>query len=761
METAYSSRKVTIVNSPSLKIRPRTERTIHKSKTTSELTRKGTTHIKEIYTLSRLLPRNINQDKEKLFEENMRLKLQSNDILGENIQLRTRVKKLESRKHKYDQSEPGLALVASLKQNIKELKVKLGEKEEEVHSLRKNIRTCKLDELEMEIKTYQEECSRLTSHLNEFMKMKDIPNSYLEYENKIFIKTQAVNKMKKEMQDTQYELNQVREENGHLKDKLLVLEKKNKKPSPRSLEMNILRDEYENLKILQKATEESFLEREKKLIIEIENVKSLHQEDLSKLKNLEKNLEERFFVIQGLQKQLSYLKSEQSKPQDAISFPNSPSGATKLSQPPRAFIKINEIAKEKHLLVSVFLSLLDKNNNGLIDSVEFRKGILLHGRYLKQKHVDSLLALLGCGKKNIPIRSLEDLLEKYEYNDNYSSSSEEEVKEPTKMNIEKLRSKEVKPDPRYNEVVVPEITVVPNIAKEIEVGLVKVVEISDVMERIRLHMQERYFPKNRFLNVLFGNCFDPDTPVTADEIAEALRNNSVFLGSGEEIARFCRFLVEPEGIESMPASRIKVLKGKVLDFSKKLQKSIPDWNVFDRYRAQQQVYGIMASHKEEIHEQFNFYDKTCSGFIEIQNFRRIIEKYIENCDEIIQHLYLFSYSATKQLKTISFTDIYNGLDNWQLKILNLKTKHQVSIEKIHRALDTSQKTFEVAFGYDKEFLAGMDQVVSCLTALAAGIDDTMLSDINIGRYVCDLGLLKAMIYIEKSEDLGYISYSFS
>ena len=762
METAYASKKLTIANSPSLKPRLRTARAIHKSKTTSELNRPVTSRNNDVYTLSRLLPRNINQDKEKLYEENMRLKLQSNDILGENVQLRTRVKKLETKKKKHDEGEPGLALVASLKQTNRDLKAKLLAKEEEVHGLRKNIRTCKLDEMEMEIKTYQEECNRLTNHLNEFMKMKDVPNAYLEYENKILAKTQVITKLKKEVQDTQFELNQAREENTHLRDKIASLDKKYKKKSPMSLELNILRDEYENLKLLHKKSEESFHDREKKLFQELDYLKDLHEKDTTKLKTFEKDLEDRSSVIQSLKKQLFSLKSSLLHSQEALSFPNSPSSVpTKLKQPPRAFVKINEIAKERRLLVSVFLSLLDKNNNGLIDSAELRRGIALHGKCIKQKHVEALLKHIGCSQKTIPIRTLEDWFDKYEYSEGYSSSSEEEVKEVMKINIERLKFKEVKPDPRYNEVIIPEITVVPNIAKEIEVGLVRVTEIRDVMERIRLHMQEKYLPKNRFLNTLFGSNFDPDTPVSADEIAEALRNSSVFLGSGEELMKFCRFLIEPEGVDTLPISRVKALKGKVLDFSRKLQKFIPDWTVFNRYGAQQHVYGIMASYKDEIRSQFNIIDKTRSGSIEIHEFHKIIEKYIENCTEIVQHLYLFSYSATKQLGLISFTDTYNGLDNWQLRILNLKVKHQVAIEKIQKALDSSRKSFEVAFGYETEFLVSMDHVVSCLTRLEAGINDLMLADINIGRYTCDLGLMRAMIYIEKSDDLGYISYSFS
>ena len=386
MESAYTSRKFLSNNSPIIKNRLRSSRMIHKSKTTGELKRPISGRPTEFYTLSRLLPKNILQDKEKLYEENMRLKLQSHDILAENLQLRTRVKQLESKKKKHDDHDPGLTLVATLKQNIKELNDKIQEKEDEIVQMRRNLRTCKLDEMEIEIKTYRDECARLTSHLNEFMKMNDIPNAYLEYENKIFNKGQVIAKIKKEGQDCQFQLNQAREEITHLKEKIANLERKNKKNSPRSLELNILKDEYESLKATLKKNQDDSEWREKQLQDNINALKEAYEKDKIRAKNLEKESEEKSSMIEKLKKQLTSLKSEKKTFMEPSSFPNTPSGnIQKLKDPPRLFVKINEICKEKNLLISVFLSLLDKNNNGFIEPVELIRGISLHGKYLKKK----------------------------------------------------------------------------------------------------------------------------------------------------------------------------------------------------------------------------------------------------------------------------------------------------------------------------------------------------------------------------------------
>ena len=46
-------------------------------------------------------------------------------------------------------------------------------KDEEIEALKKNIRSTQLQEVEVEIKTYIDECARLRQQLEEVMKSKD------------------------------------------------------------------------------------------------------------------------------------------------------------------------------------------------------------------------------------------------------------------------------------------------------------------------------------------------------------------------------------------------------------------------------------------------------------------------------------------------------------------------------------------------------------------------------------------------------------
>ena len=192
--------------SPILRHRINTARPMLKSKTTVEILRPVSGKPKEFYTLSRLLPNIVKEDKELLFEENLRLKAKSHEILEENMLLKTRVKQLESKKKRKEKKEPNLTLISALKDKIKELNDRIIEKDDEISGLRRNIKTCKIEESEVQIKEMEEECKRLSNYLAEFMKQKEIPSSHLEYENRLYNKAKVVSKLKKELVAAQDDL---------------------------------------------------------------------------------------------------------------------------------------------------------------------------------------------------------------------------------------------------------------------------------------------------------------------------------------------------------------------------------------------------------------------------------------------------------------------------------------------------------------------------------------------------------------------------
>lgn len=64
-------------------------------------------------------------------------------------------------------------MTQSLKKQVKELKFDLGEKIEEIEAMKRNIKITKISELDIEIKTYRDECIRLQRMLEDVIRSRD------------------------------------------------------------------------------------------------------------------------------------------------------------------------------------------------------------------------------------------------------------------------------------------------------------------------------------------------------------------------------------------------------------------------------------------------------------------------------------------------------------------------------------------------------------------------------------------------------------
>lgn len=744
MEGKLLSRKTNQVHSPNMKPRVSTARPMIKSKTTAEIIRPVSGRPKEFYTLSRLMPNIIKEDKELLYEENMRLKAQSNEILEENLQLKTRIKKLENRKKKIEKKDPTMSLISSLKEKIKEQSEKISEKDEEIQSLRRNVKTCKVEESEIEIQALEEECKRLSNLLSEFMKQKDIPNSHLDYENRLYNKGKVINKLKKELLSAQDDLYHAKEEITNMKEKLHTLDKKHRKSSPKNQEVNYLKEEIEQLKDQNAQIFADFIKKEEDFRAEIRNLKETVEKDNQRYKSLEKDYEERQIKITILEKQMNYLKSQNYKSHEALIPKALIPNEEKSKHPPRLFVKIWQLAKEKNMLISVYLSLLDKNNNGAVEADELCK-INLHGKFIKKKHVDEILKLMNNPSNTIPIRTLEQLIEKYEFESSYASSSEEEKVAPVKPKTEKLKFRAVNPDPKMNEFVIPQNYPAPQKFKEPEIPLIKAEELQTVFERIRLQMIEKMINKNRCVNLLFGNYLDPELMVNIPEVIDYLHSGGIYIGNDEETLKFGKFLIEPANVETLKESEYKVIKNKMNEFSKKLSKALPDWVIIDRYKHHSQVFPILSANKQKITLELQKNSHEPNDLIALDDFNHTLSQFGLIDASSLTHLYLLSFAHCKEVFKISIQGLFQELENLQRKILELKQKHERILRVITNQLDKNRTTFEIVFSYDKEILVNVENFAIALKSIEVASEDELVSDIKFGKYNCHLGLMKALL----------------
>ena len=130
----------------------------------------------------KLIPASMMYQKEDLYDDNIHLKLQLNNYKDDNIRLRTRIAQLMANLRNRDKLFDDLyksafitsagtpaknnlnkdvLLMINLKREVSDLKDIIYQKEAEILDLKKDIKSTKIKELEIDLRTYMQECSRL------------------------------------------------------------------------------------------------------------------------------------------------------------------------------------------------------------------------------------------------------------------------------------------------------------------------------------------------------------------------------------------------------------------------------------------------------------------------------------------------------------------------------------------------------------------------------------------------------------------------
>lgn len=137
--------------------------------------------------LSKIKPKHIFIDKEQLYQENIKLKLKNHSLLEEILKLKTKNIQIENELNKKETAKDSTQgyeaknsnLVQGLKKIIKDLKFTLQTREAEVNKFKSNLKGSRVNELEIEVQAYIDECTRLRHHLEEMIKSKQFQSEEL------------------------------------------------------------------------------------------------------------------------------------------------------------------------------------------------------------------------------------------------------------------------------------------------------------------------------------------------------------------------------------------------------------------------------------------------------------------------------------------------------------------------------------------------------------------------------------------------------
>ncbi len=182
---------------------------------------------------SKIKAKYILHDKEQLYDESIKLKEEIHRLKTDNMQLKTKVQQYDKELNKKDkETEDILAqfqtnaqnpnrfarikmeshMLTSLKKQVKDLRTSEKSKEEEISTLRKNIKVTKLQEMETEMKMYIDECTRLKHLLEDILQQKGLPGQ------------EDINALEQKFNQQSNLLRMAKQENAELANEYKVIE---------------------------------------------------------------------------------------------------------------------------------------------------------------------------------------------------------------------------------------------------------------------------------------------------------------------------------------------------------------------------------------------------------------------------------------------------------------------------------------------------------------------------------------------------------
>lgn len=594
--------------------------------------------IGDIHSVARTHQKSPSINRERLYEDNLTLKMKSNLLQEENTKLRTKINQIEKNLNKKEDPDVSLFrvgskthLIPNLKQTIKDLKDQIKIKEEEIAILRKNPKSTKLSEVEIEMQTYIDECTRLRHHLEEIMIQKQISFTSLEYEEKLFRQNMDINSLREENIQYSQDLNRAREEIVMVKDKIMVLEnpmKKKKKTSRKKQELQKLKNEILEIKDKIDTCKVLYADKEIKLREEAENLVKTNETINEKIQASELKLQEQNIILEQLRTQMMNHEKDFKRSQTIGAPSLSTFSVRKMPNPPKLFQKIFSVISKKQMITDVFFSLMDKNSNGNIDSNEIYQYMLANGCKIKKKYIQEALNFFGITNNSIPLSLFQENYDKYEYKIVDDETSSEEITEEPKKIITKLTYHSVTPNLPEG-IIIPESSPVKVVREEKKIPTVKKEEIKDVLDEIVMKMRVAKLPKSKLLSKVFGNDFNADEGITVGGLAEMFSSCSLNVGNKEKNHLLARFLMEPEGASEIVEKALKDFKSDILIICKRFSKLFIDWEVFTEEEVQEtmnEIHQELGKIKADLHRRCQIQDKDKKGFIDFSIFRSIIEE---------------------------------------------------------------------------------------------------------------------------------------
>ena len=321
--------------------------------------------------LSKLRPPKISIDKEKLYNDNMTLKVKINDQKGTIMRYKAKILQLEKELQKKEELSGSLNpscnnyLVKLLKQTIKDLRQEVENKNLEIGKQKQNMKLSKYLELELEVKAYMDECTRLRHSLEEIIKDKEMNDSAVNQsvehgDIKTLSLLKIIDENNKEIQKLK---ERIKSEGQGKRDKTPKFQEEFSKATK----------ELESLK-------KNFSTKEKKLQEELEKLKESCKEKQKELNIFKLKLEESANLVQNLFQELKSLRQKKK---------------SKLA-PPKILQVLNSITQSKSQSIKDYLQSLSTTKSDTIETKSLFSALKKEDQSTTQDDIDQIINYIKC-----------------------------------------------------------------------------------------------------------------------------------------------------------------------------------------------------------------------------------------------------------------------------------------------------------------------------------------------------------------------------
>ena len=574
--------------------------------------------------LSKLKPRRVNIDKERLYEENMALKLKNNNLLEELIRLRTKVSQVEKElNRKEDQNDISMIskpahMINSLKLAVKDLKLEISNKNDEINKLKKHIKSTKINEIELQVQAYIDECTRLRHHLEEVMRQRDSPQLIQNIpDDKTMQASVIINSLKKENEDLNLALNKTNEENLKLKEKVLELEKTKKKTSAKKGEMSGLKGENSKMKKEMEGALKECGEREVGLKEEIRMIKKNLGDALAKVQNYENKI-----------KDLTGDNEEKNKKLKAL----------------QERIDLNdrmEVSEKKKLEEELKKIEVDRKKEDEKRKLEEEK-----------KKEEERMRDEERKKEESKKQDLEKLKadERKKEQENRKKSEDykksEDLQKPSKQDSKNQNSHKSPSDPEASSKAdsTKPLTEFPSQSKKPSNPSKPAAEsVESIFTHFSFRMQINRIPKTKLFSTLFGT-LSQDKQLSKTELSSILKKPP-FNFLAPDVEAMNNFLLDS------PKSTAKSIETKIHKFTE-------DWEVFtpeDEETFDEKIGEVIQVNKEKMLEECKKIDKANTGIVSLDQFKEVLDKCkVKLQSKVIRYMMLLFYSHNMRLNEVPY-----------------------------------------------------------------------------------------------------------